>query len=73
MIDDDIPIPPRRGRKPKYPFATMAVNQSFFAAVRVSTLQACARRATVAFPTRRFTTRARVENGVPGARCWRTE
>lgn len=73
QFDTDIPLPPRRGRPAKYRFAEMEVGQSFFAPVQISTLQACARRAAAAQPGRKYTTRAVVENGVAGARCWRTE
>ena len=74
MIDDDIPLPTGRpGRKPKWPFATLAVNQSFFAPVSPDSLRQGARRAALRLPGRAFVVRARVENDVSGARCWRTE
>lgn len=68
-IDTAVPIP---ARSPKYPFAQMAVGDSFFAPNRPQN----------AFGTfialwgkrdgRKFTTRIRVENGVRGVRVWRT-
>jgi hypothetical protein len=70
-IEKDIPVPPRRGRPPKYDFGALAVGESFFAPVSSANLNGCARRARASLPGRSFTVRAVTENGTRGARCWR--
>lgn len=72
-----VPLPPR-GRKPVYPFDSLAVGESFFTpGATTARLCAAARRVTLADTkadreARKFTVRAARESGVDGARCWRT-
>lgn len=72
-IDKGIPIPaPKKGAKPKYPFAQMSIGDSFFAAESQNTLNS----SSCQHAKRRgwkFTMRATVEDGVTGYRVWRIE
>ena len=71
-IEKDIPVPARkRGRKPgsrKYPFAEMALGDSFFVqAKKVMSVYSAVSRANKAYAPKRFTAR-NIDNGV---RIWR--
>lgn len=69
-LTSEVPVPKRRrATGGRYPFATMDVGQSFFAAgVKAESLLSCARRyAKASEPEARYTARA---EGT-GSRCWR--
>ena len=72
QIDADIPLPSRRGNGSKYPFHLMTVGDSFFVPdVKGATLSNAAghwRKRGFNFAVRMVT-----EDGVRGARIWRTE
>ncbi len=77
MIDvqDGVPIPRSRSdRLRKYPWAELAVGQSFFVAgeKQTSLIAAAWGWAKRQSPGARFTSRKVVENGVAGVRVWRT-
>lgn len=68
-IEKNIPIPdPNKGRKSKYPFATMQVGDSFFVSDKKQTvIGSCASAYSKRNPDVKFT--VRVAEG--GVRCWR--
>ena len=73
-IEKDIPVPKQiRGRSPKYDFASMKVNDSFFepgdSSIQVSILT-CAKRYD---KKKKFVTKKAKVGGVAGYRCWRTK
>jgi hypothetical protein len=81
VIDDDVPLPPRKGRgfdasATTYPFAKMRVGQSaFFPGVSGSAKFAAAEYARqhpeVRFETRSFDCDPKTK--LPGTRVWRTK
>lgn len=84
-LDNGIPLPARTVRGPaaakRYPLDSMAVMQSFFVPLEAeSTMQKDARRLASACAAarkrnadRKFSVRARTENGVEGHRIWRVQ
>jgi hypothetical protein len=70
-IQNNLPIPPRRGRPVKYPLDLMQVGDSFFVATQVrSTLSNSINRCRKKLGSS-FTVRTVEENGVRGLRVWR--
>ena len=67
-IDKGIPVPPKRGRVPKYPWREMEVGNSFF--VPGMKIGAAGSRAASAKKATGWTFRCRSEDG--GVRFWRT-
>lgn len=84
-ISSDVPLPAKKipavrsGRKARYPFAELGLNQSFFVANACLSKQArkegqivfSAVPARKRYPERRFVCRAVEEHGVSGVRVWR--
>lgn len=69
-VDKDIPMPPRRKERRKWPFDEMNVGDSFFAPeVKAAHFGPYARRLL----PKRFTTRTVTENDIRGIRVWRFE
>ncbi len=79
IIDERVPIPPRKGRTPKadwrtWPFPDLEVGDSFFSSGVACTARFAALDYQKAHPGVRFTTRAFDEDPVtklPGVRVWR--
>lgn len=81
-IEKGIPIPAieRVERKRKYPLDTMAIGESFFVpGTKASSMHACITRFHKATKgkkdqgSKKFCVRTVTEDGVAGARVWRTE
>ena len=64
-IDDDVPLPRRRG---SYPLGTLEVGQSFFVPGNVN-ISACAKK----YRPKKFTSKKQTEGEVKGFRIWRVE
>lgn len=74
-IDNNVAIPDTRRGRTKYPFGTMAVNESFFSPdenARSAALQ-FARNANSNGRAMKFVTRSVEEGGEKGFRIWRVE
>lgn len=70
QLQDDVPIP--RVRNPTYPFAEMAIGQSFFSRARQQSVgSAAAQHSKRHSRGCKFTCRTVTEDGVRGTRCWR--
>ncbi|HEU4627205.1 MAG TPA: hypothetical protein VFS52_20760 [Steroidobacteraceae bacterium] len=80
-IDDAVPLPPKKGRRPRsewrqWPFAIMELGNSFFAAAMLEAIsaQAAAREYEREHPDVKFATRATDCDEItklPGVRLWR--
>jgi len=71
-IDNDKPLPGKRGKNPKYPFAQLEVGQSFTARAEPPSRL---RTASLYWHRKlgwKFTVR-KLEGGLTGATVWRTE
>lgn len=68
-VQKGIPIPLRKRfiRQSRYPFLSMAIDESFFIPGRKQISIPASVRST----TRKFVQRGTTENGVPGVRVWR--
>lgn len=75
-IDAGIPMPPKgRLRSSKYPIPDMKVGDSIFRAGNGARAKLCSAAwgyCNLNAPTWKFTTRTVTEDGVVGARMWRT-
>ena len=73
-VDASVALPPP-SRQGVYPFADLALGESFFVPLNGESRLKVQRRLSVNGSRRpgRFVTRSLVEDGVPGIRVWRAE